>query len=180
LSNIKTISHKDFKLNEKDKIIDYQSVLTKKLDLFHGDFDQKVIDEIILWKVNRYVMMNKETLDNLNSINPDERILDYSKTKIVLTSLLGLKGVRLPMASTFLRFKNKYLYQIIDQRVYRIINGKTLKTPKKIDDQITLYLEYLDKLKESCKLLNINFENSDRILYNADRSLNKHINLINY
>jgi len=180
MPNIKTINHIDFNLKEKDKPNGYQTELTRKLDSFHDDFDQKVINEIILWKVNRYVMMNKETLDNLNSINPNERVLDYSKTKIVLTSLLMLKGVRLPMASTILRFRNKYLYQIIDQRVYRIINGEILKIPKTIDEQITLYFKYLDKLKSSCRLLRISFENSDRILYNADRSLNKHLNLKNY
>jgi len=84
------------------------------------------------------------------------------------------------MASTILRFKNKRLYQIIDQRVYRIIYGKTLKLPRSVDDQITLYFEYLEKLREICKLLEIRFESSDRILYNADKRVNKCIKLENY
>ena len=47
----------------------YQDLLTPKLDDLEGDFDQKTINEIVLWKVNRYALLKHESLDLLNKIN---------------------------------------------------------------------------------------------------------------
>lgn len=41
----------------------------------------------------------------------------------ILRKLLMTPGIRLPMASTILRFKNPNVYQIIDQRAYRFLTG---------------------------------------------------------
>ena len=97
-------------------------------------------------------------------------------TKQILERLLEKhqKGIQLAMASTILRFKNPSIYQIIDQRVYRFIYGKPLKYPNTIDEQINLYLKYLNDLREKCKD-NIPFEESDRILYSADKKFNPDI-----
>ncbi len=90
------------------------------------------------------------------------------------------------MASTILRFKNRNIYQIIDQRVFRIIYiDKKLKlkahpSEKNLNSQIDLYLQYLKDLTEICEKLKIPFEKSDRILYMADKRINKDIPLENY
>jgi hypothetical protein len=90
------------------------------------------------------------------------------------------------MASTILRFKNPFLYQIIDQRVYRILyEGKRLKLPdhsseKNRADQIDLYIKYLYDLKLTCINFKISFEKADRILYMADKRVNKNHKLTNY
>lgn len=42
-----------------------------------------------------------------------------------------------------------------------------------IDSQIKLYLEYLDKLQSICVENKINFELSDRIIYELDKEFNK-------
>jgi hypothetical protein len=89
------------------------------------------------------------------------------------------------MASTFLRFRNPRLFQIIDQRVYRLLTGTELSLPiynseknkKKICE---IYFDYLKTLKTKCNELEIPFEKSDRILYNADKRINKNIKLRNY
>ena len=100
--------------------------------------------------------------------------------------LLKTNGVQLAMASSILRFRNPKIYQIIDQRVYRMIyEGKELKlstylSKKNIDNQIELYLKYLSDLTKVCSDLNIEFEKSDRILFMADRRLNKKHKLKNY
>lgn len=50
-------------LNDFLKSYSYQSVLTKKLDnLYDVTFTQLIINEIVLWKVNRYVALNNDIL----------------------------------------------------------------------------------------------------------------------
>ena len=100
--------------------------------------------------------------------------------------LLNTNGVQLAMASTILRFRNKKVYQIIDQRVYRIIyEGKELKlssylSQKNIEYQIELYVQYLKDLNKICTDLKIPFKESDRVLFMADKRINKKHKLRNY
>ena len=90
------------------------------------------------------------------------------------------------MASTILRFKNPFLYQIIDQCVYRILyEGKRLKlsdlsSERNRADQIDLYIKYLNDLKLTCINLKISFEKAYRILYMVDKRVNKNHKLTNY
>lgn len=163
----------------------YQENLTKKLDAHDGDFNQEILNEIVLWKVNRYA----ELLDfkTLNQVSKNERILDEALTKDILRGLLpaSVSGIRLAMASTILRFKNPHIYQIIDQRVYRVLYGQELKLPaylsvKNIEAQIDMYIEYLKKLRAECDRLNIDYFYADRIFYQLDRDLNGKENLNNY
>ena len=156
----------------------YQPELTPKLDELDVDFDQNVINEIVLWKVNRYVSLDDETLELINQIDKNATEVDEELTKSVLKKLLNTNGVRLAMASTILRFKNPKIYQIIDQRVYRFIYGEELKYPlKDIDEQIKIYLAYLQKLKEVCDEHKIDFVLADRILYSMDKEHNKNIKI---
>ena len=115
-------------------------------------------------------------MELLNKIKKSDDKLNEDLTKQILERLLEKhqKGIQLAMASTILRFKNPSIYQIIDQRVYRFIYGKPLKYPNTIDEQINLYLKYLNDLREKCKD-NIPFEESDRILYSADKKFNPDI-----
>ena len=172
---MKTI--KDIEITEdhlKNEKYNFQATLTKKLDEISTDFNQEIINEIVLWKVNRYAELKNETLILLNTINKDEEVLNEALTTQILQELLQTKGIQLAMASTILRFKNPKIYQIIDQRVFRFIYGENM--PKyfgTIDSQIKLYLEYLDRLKSICKEKKINFELSDRIIYELDKEFNK-------
>ncbi|MBI9038202.1 MAG: hypothetical protein JEY97_08735 [Bacteroidales bacterium] len=111
---------------------------------------------------------------------------NIDKTKLILRGLLKTHGVQLAMASTILRFRNPKIYQIIDQRVYRIIYPNrelklnTYLSEKNLNYQIELYLKYLTDLKKVCFDLNIPFDKSDRILFMADRRINKEHRLKNY
>jgi hypothetical protein len=182
----RTIFDNDFQIVPEDNEFDYQRNLTEKLDNSTESFDQGLINEIVLWKVNRYTNVDNDTLKSLNEIDPNSTILDTEKTKIILKALIQEKGIQLPMASTILRFKNKNIYQIIDQRVYRIIyKGKKIKlkthpNEKNLNDQVDLYIQYLQDLKRVCEKLKIPFDRSDRILYMADKRINKGISLENY
>lgn len=162
--------------NDYDKEYSYQEELTKELDKIDGDFNQAIINEIVLWKVNRYVKLDDNTLASLNKI-PNKGRVNEELTKEVLKLLLNTKGIRLAMASTILRFKNPSFFQIIDQRVYRFIKGEVFKESTNVEKQIECYLEYLDDLKKVCQQKGIDFSKSDRILYEIDKQFNKNISI---
>lgn len=44
----------------------FQPELTEKLDTVKSDFNQELINEIVLWKANRYAKLNNETLNLIN------------------------------------------------------------------------------------------------------------------
>lgn len=161
----------------------YQLALTKKLETtVPQKIDQSTIDEIILWKVNRYAQVDDDLLQLLNNISPDAVKLEDVHYSPVLKLLLKTKGIRLPVASTILRFRNPHVFQIIDQRAYRFVYGKDLKlsttnSEKAIDAQITLYSEYLNKLREVVQETGWRFEDLDRVLYIRDQQYNDAINI---
>lgn len=171
MSTIKTLDNvKDFEKDFNKIDYKYQPFLTEKLDNLTEDFSQEIINEIVLWKVNRYVKISDEAKLALNLIKNADTELNTELSKCVLSKLLKCNGIRLAMASTILRFKNPNIYQIIDQRAYRIIYGKDLKySLTNIDNQIEVYLNYLDLLKEKCNEYDIDFKLSDRILYALDK-----------
>jgi hypothetical protein len=111
-------------LNQFLKEYNYQPALTGKLDdLGEAPITQEILNEIVLWKVNRYVSLGgplMKSLDRLKDLNPGE----HSKADLALRSLLNRKGVDLPMASTFMRFRNPRVFQIIDRHAYRAITNK--------------------------------------------------------
>ena len=172
LVTIHTVSEIDYRIEDYS----YQNLLTPKLDGLDSDFDQNIINEIVLWKVNRYALIKPETLELLNQIKKEDQVLDEELTMKILSKLLGKdhKGIRLAMASTILRFKNPNIYQIIDQRVYRFIFGKNFDYKlSDINGQIEIYLDYLKKLKIGCKDKNVPFSDADRIFYMMDKKWNK-------
>ena len=158
----------------QNKKYNFQPKLTQKLDSLSSDFNQEIINQIVLWKVNRYVEIDDDILLLLNSIKKEDEYVDEEITKKILEKLLSTKGIQLAMASTILRFKNPKNYQIIDQRVYRFINGKNMPSYfSSIEAQIKLYLEYLQKLRNVCIEKQIDFELSDRIIYILDKEYNE-------
>ncbi len=149
-----------------------------------GRFDRNIINTIALWKVNRYPYLSQTVIERLNDIAED-REYNPEKHKEILIMLLDSKGVRLPMASTFLRFRNPSLFQIIDQRAYRVLTGEELHLPvggsrEARDKSCAIYFSYLSLLREKCIELDIPFEQADRILYNADKRINKGNKLNNF
>ncbi|MEI7901318.1 MAG: hypothetical protein WCK89_13790 [bacterium] len=172
-------------LIDKDQKYDYQPELTRRLDGHMEDFDQAVINDITLWKVNRYPVIGARLLADLNAIKKTATRYSRPKVQDILIRLLACRGIQLPMASTYLRFKNPRLFQIIDQRVYRAIYGKEMDLPGAYNvanrqKLAAIYFAYLCALRKSCATLGIPFEESDRILYNADKRMNKAVKLKNY
>lgn len=171
-------------LKYKKEGFDYQKELTVKLDKTKSQFNQELLNEIVLWKINRYALFNSTLIHEINTIS-SWKVLNKEKTREILTSLLKTKGVQLAMASTILRFRNPNIFQIIDQRAYRVINRVPLKLSQiketsrdtTIDKQIDIYLEYLDVIREKCKKLDVDFYHADRILYIIDKNINKSVKI---
>jgi thermostable 8-oxoguanine DNA glycosylase len=179
---INKIENKD-ELHPEDFKYNYNAELTKELDENNGDFNRGTINTITLWKVNRYPYVSEDIITDLNKIKDDTEYRE--EHEMLLMRLLNCKGLQLPMASTFLRFRNPRLFQIIDQRVYRLLKGSELSLPiyKSATNMKTIcdiYFDYLEALKAKCNELEIPFEKSDRILYNADKRINKDVKLKNY
>ncbi|MDV3995845.1 hypothetical protein CMT66_10615 [Elizabethkingia anophelis] len=151
----------------------YQEELTKKLDNKQDEFTYETFLEIILWKTNSYPEVDNELISKINRLRKE-----YSETLAddILIKLLGAKGFDLPMASTLLRFINPEYFQIIDQRVYRLLYGENLKIPFSKSKKIDLYKKYIIYLRNICDKYKIPFSQSDRILYLLDKhpKVNKH------
>lgn len=164
-----------YKGKEYQKPFDY-SEATEELDLLcHHDLTKEDLYKITLWKVNRFPIINDDIIVKLNSLRP-LKTLDEEKTREVLHDLLRIKGVRLPMASTYLRFLNPDVYQIIDVRAYRAaFNYAEQPDYTKANDNecIDIYIHYLKRLREISDMgfngLKVCFRDMDRFLYDFDK-----------
>jgi hypothetical protein len=161
----------------------YQPSLTKKLDgMVNAEFSIETLLEIVLWKTSRYPTLTAELLRQINSFNAIDSLRGRSlvQAKQTLRSLLEVKGIQLPMASTILRFRNPRIFQIIDKRVYAIVCGDEPiypnKPPNKITDgyltkSIDMYFAYLEKLRRIARRLTLDFKTIDRVLYQLHKEL---------
>lgn len=174
LDNIEDLSRK---IERASINYNYQEALTDDLDNITGDLSEVDVLKIILWKLNRYVLVNEPLRASVNDL---KRHYSINNAETVLRSLLNCRGVNLPMASAILRFAVPNHLQVIDQRAYRILTGKNLSLPKSVDEKITLYFDYIHLLSEKCRHYNIPFHKSDRILYEIDKAVNSHLSLTGY
>jgi hypothetical protein len=152
----------------------YQPDLTGRLDkLGDIEFTQQLINEIVLWKVNRYVALTPELLRQIGHLRR-LKSNEHRKGGSVLTALLECRGVDLAMASTILRFRNPSVFQIVDRHAYRAIYGSVypLSTKSAVDRKVTLYFDYLDALVDLCAAKGLVFETVDRVLYKFDQGKN--------
>lgn len=170
----------------------YHPDLTSRLDGYgkNDKFTRSTFDEITLWKVSRYPDINEEIIDAVNELAQYDTLDEATDSlKRALNLLLNAKGVRLAMASTYLRFRNPQVFQIIDQRVYRQVqiiwykrdpNPKNpklkLTVPRKIENQIDLYVQYLRDLRSMCQKENVEFFEADRVFYMKDKGEKHKVN----
>jgi hypothetical protein len=152
----------------------YQRSLTPRLDdIGEIEFTQGLVNEIVLWKVNRFVCIDAQGLRQIEAtkhLNPGE----HRRAKSVLGLLLDILGVDLPMASTLLRFRNPAVFQIIDRHAYRALYGTAypLHATTARNRKIATYFTYLDDLRSLCHSKGLLFETVDRVLYVFDKETN--------
>ncbi len=152
----------------------YQPKLTESLDALDPEpFGQTLIDKIVLWKVNRYAPLSPKALEELNSVVHLESG-SHKSAYSVIAALLQEPGVDLPMASTFLRFRNPRTFQIIDRHAYRAVSGSSypLFSGSRDEAKIDLYFRYLDDLVDIARAKNLEFRTLDRLLYVFDKQIN--------
>lgn len=152
----------------------YQPMLTQRLDgIGVLPFDQETINEIVLWKVNRYAPLSADILAALNSVQSIEAN-KHRDANDVLVKLLAQPGVDLPMASTLLRFRAPHAFQIVDRHAYRAVYGEDypLYASSGTQAKAKLYFEYLDCLQKISGDRQVSFEILDRVLYVFDKQLN--------
>ena len=102
VKDLKASIDREHKYKNTEKFMEKLDIESKKSKYFN----QAMINQIVLFKVNRYAEIPSDALDVLNEINPKARTINKKLSRIVLHKLLMQKGVRLAMASTILRFKN--------------------------------------------------------------------------
>lgn len=165
-----------YRVDGKPVVYSYNMPVTREYDAVgERDFTYEDIYRLTLWKVNRYPYLQDSDNDVLQMLNTvkDDQILDEPKTRQLLQALLRIKGIRLPMASTYLHFRNPHIYQIIDKRVchylYDDVNLLNKAATKSIGRQIEFYLTYLTDIRAKADELHIAFENADRVLYQLDK-----------
>jgi len=152
----------------------YQPKLTELLDnLENTPIDQSLINDIVLWKVNRYVRVSDDIIGQIEGLKV-LKAAEHRKGKEVLTVLIGLNGVDLPMASTILRFINPKVFQIIDRHAYRAVYSKKypLYQSTPTERKVSLYCGYIDHLIELCQVKGLTFTTIDRLLYIFDKKNN--------
>lgn len=168
------------------KAYKYQPIMTPRLDELNPAevFNQARINEIVLWKVNRYAELSQDTLEAVDAVKTLKRGQHLSEIGLkALDALLRTKGVDLAMASTILRFRNPEVFQIIDKRAYRTVLGKKLKlptnTPKKAETiakhiklKVEVYEEYMQEIAPLVFSKALRFKDMDRALYVYDKNIN--------
>lgn len=161
-------------LNELMSEYSYQPMLTRKLDdVIHQTFDQSLVNEIVLWKINRYAPLSPSALEALNELRKIEKG-KHRESEAILKSLMREPGIDLPMASTLLRFKNPQVFQIIDRHAYRALYGEDypLYSASGLNQKVEVYFNYLDGLIALSQSKNVDFKILDRVLYVFDKQHN--------
>lgn len=145
-----------------------------------------VVNQVVLWKVNRQVKLDDETktkLLEIKSISSIDEVLSSKRNQVVeiLSLLLKTKGVKLPMASTILHFFNENSFPIIDQRAYYIAMGQQIYPFNLCNSDIRFaiktYFEYLNKCIEWSNKLNVTISVIDKYLYQMDKDSGRKIKM---
>ncbi|MBR3362185.1 MAG: hypothetical protein IKG39_12675 [Lachnospiraceae bacterium] len=170
-----------------------EQLATKKLTRKQIQELKDIINQIVLWKVNRQVFETESILPdiiafgkkegfNLNSVLKEYR----SDTTTLIVQMLDCQGIRLPMASTILHFFYPEVFPIIDQRAYRVIMSTirgthieysdSIKPGTKSADCAVKYLDYLEACKtfykkQKLKGKGIDFCDLDKFAYQLDLDL---------
>ena len=169
--------------------MDYQEILSRfvyddeteimdrisKVDKADYRENKDIINESVLWKMNRKPQIAEKLIDAIYSLDVVKTPLEAAKSELttqVLELLLLSKGMQLPMASTVLHFYFPEVYPIVDQRAYRELYGTDYpKNTTKVETLVKLYVNYISDCyqyqQERCP--EICFEKIDKVLYQLDK-----------
>lgn len=166
---------------ESDQEIKHRAAEIDKLDY---EDNRDLINEIVLWKLNRSVQISDETIEKIHElakiVHKPIDVVDCKEAKQVIFDLLESKGIKIAMASTILHFYYPSIFPIIDQRAYRELMGEDMpiyNAKGKNSSYVDLYCDYIEKCirykEEICP--EIEFEYIDKILYQLDKNKKKKV-----
>ena len=173
----------------KENTMDYQEILSRfvyddeteimdrisKVDKADYRENKDIINESVLWKMNRKPQIAEKLIDAIYSLDVVKTPLEAAKSELttqVLELLLLSKGMQLPMASTVLHFYFPSIYPIIDQRAYRELYGEEYpKYITKVETLVKMYMKYISDCyqyqQKQCP--EIPFAKIDKVLYQMDK-----------
>jgi len=169
--------------------MDYQEILNRfiyddeteimdrisKVDKSDYRENKDIINEIVLWKMNRRPQVDEKVIDTLYGLDCIRTPLEASESELtarVVEMLLLSKGMQLPMASTVLHFYFPDVYPIIDQRAYRELYGEEYpKYTTKVETLVKMYMKYISDCykyqQKQCP--EVSFAKIDKVLYQMDK-----------
>jgi len=142
-----------------------QSIMQNKKDISVED-----LRRISLWKLDRVLDVSEETITNLQKIaTMTELKIESNLVSETLELLTNSNGIGFPMASSILKFIRPDIFPIIDVRAYRTIYGKKISSTQYT---VEIYLDYVKKIYEISKRLNMEVYEVDEQLYCFDKEHN--------
>ena len=169
--------------------MDYQEILNRfiyddeteimdrisKVDKSDYRENKDIINEIVLWKMNRRPQVDEKVIDTLYGLDCIRTPLEASESELtarVVEMLLLSKGMQMPMASTVLHFYFPNVYPIIDQRAYRELYGEEYpKYTTKVEILVKMYMKYIrdcyEYQQKQCP--EVPFAKIDKVLYQMDK-----------
>lgn len=159
----------DYNYASCEKIIDR----IKNCDFKNERENADIINEIVLWKINRLPKIDNELIIAIKDLSYKVTTYDNvnahkNEIAVIYNKLIKSTGVNAAMASTVLKMFMPEALPIIDQRAYReIFNGEEM--PSKVD--CDTYLKYVDEvIKQFNNERGIDFSNMDKVLYQRDKA----------
>lgn len=144
--------------------------LREKFQSKNREISIRDLREISLWKLDRVLEIEEETLRKINEIYKKEK-LKYNDEIVrkLIEELVNSKGVGFPMMSSFLKFLRPDIFPIIDVRAYRALYGKKIySTQYSIEE----YFKYTEKIYEIQKEIGLELFEVDEQLYCFDKNEN--------
>jgi len=138
--------------------------------------NKDIINEIVLWKINRSVGIKDELICQIRDlkINDPNDASTNPKVNQIIIELLHSDGIQIAMASTILKMFHPDIFPIIDQRAYRELFNEEM--PKYYSKDATVkYADTYQNYIQQCYLYQQNncpyldFNDIDKILYQIDK-----------
>ena len=176
------------KVLDKYKYNSVDSILKRIDNSEDNDIDEleNIVNEIVLWKLNRMVFIDDDVLKELKMISninsPSDAIgIDLNRTKRLVRGLIKSKGVKLPMASSLMHFFNPNVFPIFDQRAYRVIYLANYNANNNVENNIDLYVDYLKKCIAYYNKNQLDkffpFSEIDKYLYQLDKEIGNKVKM---
>jgi thermostable 8-oxoguanine DNA glycosylase len=134
------------------------------------EIDINDLRRISLWKIDRVLCVDDETIELLRQLARLENISVTDKlVKTIIDKLVNSQGVGFPMASAMLKFIKPDVFPIIDVRAYRALTGYK---PYYSTYTYEKYVEYTKILTQEAIRLRRPLREMDEQLYCFDQKHN--------